>query len=695
MRYLPLSLLLALAFHPALAQLTSFPGAEGHGAATRGGAGGPVTPKIIVVNTLADGIDPDPMVTTLREAVLDPDPRIVVFEVAGYLDLQCQLSIFDPFITIAGQTAPAPGITLRYERLNILTHDVILQHMRFRIGDKPFGNGGSYEFHGIFAGARPNYNCPSSWDPSPRPFDEPCEPDEPIEECDPSTPKIVIHDVMIDHVSINWAIGVSVVLGHSELTDFTLSNSIVGEPLSRNSHWKGAHGKGFLPHVPGMTRLSIVKNLFAHSADRNPLTTGGVDTYVANNVVYASWPPSVTGAAGAPSTTSLQGNVIRTRVTIDPFWTSIGLGGAPLDHALIVSPSIDPATTICFADNQCPVSGDCNEYLEGAVGPEPESFNLVTTDPCPVHEPDSISVLPSTDVLDHVLADAGAFPHPDPGERPDVIDARVVTDTMTRGGTMIDCVDGTRIDHLSGTIESSTPTTITLTDGGGVFSSIPGYIGYRVEIFWFDGMGFLFEDRKIVAYDGGGRTATLGSPLPVALPETGEATFQIYQPCTLNAGGWPPVAAQTRSLGFPADPLEPGQSGYLVLEEWIHGFGETPEVTYVTAYPYNTGFQVTWRTERSDGADLWATSRLEYRPEGESSWRTAPASSLPSHDHRATILGQPENTTFEFRAIHDVFGVEHVAPIGTVNTGERGTGGQPLLRPVRDERAPREFERAD
>jgi hypothetical protein len=104
----------------------AFPGALGWAAQTAGGRGG----KIIRVTTLAaDG--PGSFV----EAIQTKGPRIVVFEVGGVIDLhKRELKITEPFLTIAGQTAPSPGITLIRTGIDVLTHDVILQHIRVRTG---------------------------------------------------------------------------------------------------------------------------------------------------------------------------------------------------------------------------------------------------------------------------------------------------------------------------------------------------------------------------------------------------------------------------------------------------------------------------------------------------------------------------------------------------------------------------------
>jgi pectate lyase len=107
-------------------KVPSFPGAEGFGMWTPGGRGG----RVIEVTSLEDK-GPG----TLREALEEKGPRIVVFRVGGLITLQTPLTISEPFITIAGQTAPRDGICVQGETTNINTHDVILRYMRFRRGN--------------------------------------------------------------------------------------------------------------------------------------------------------------------------------------------------------------------------------------------------------------------------------------------------------------------------------------------------------------------------------------------------------------------------------------------------------------------------------------------------------------------------------------------------------------------------------
>jgi hypothetical protein len=104
----------------------ALPGAWGWTAATPGGRGGQI---LRVTNLRASGAG------SLREALEADGPRIVAFEVGGVIDLgKNTLSIKNPYVTVAGQTAPSPGITIIKGGIGIQTHDVILQHLRVRPG---------------------------------------------------------------------------------------------------------------------------------------------------------------------------------------------------------------------------------------------------------------------------------------------------------------------------------------------------------------------------------------------------------------------------------------------------------------------------------------------------------------------------------------------------------------------------------
>ncbi len=110
-----------------MAQVPAFPGAEGFGMHAIGGRGG----DVYEVTNLSDS-GPG----SLREACEAKGPRTVVFRVSGTIQLKTRLNIMNPYITIAGQTAPGDGVCIRDEAMMVRTNDVIVRYMRFRIGNR-------------------------------------------------------------------------------------------------------------------------------------------------------------------------------------------------------------------------------------------------------------------------------------------------------------------------------------------------------------------------------------------------------------------------------------------------------------------------------------------------------------------------------------------------------------------------------
>ena len=133
--------------------IPAFPGAWGGGMFTTGGRGG----QVIAVTNLNDH-GPG----SLRAAIEATGPRIVVFRVAGIIELESNLNINNPDITIAGQSAPGDGVCIAHQSLNINTHNVILRHLRVRRG-RPEGGQGSDNIGGNPAGQIIVDHCSASW----------------------------------------------------------------------------------------------------------------------------------------------------------------------------------------------------------------------------------------------------------------------------------------------------------------------------------------------------------------------------------------------------------------------------------------------------------------------------------------------------------------------------------------------------
>ena len=267
MRSICLTLLLALSMSivaanraPAVATPAS-PGAVGWAADTPGGRSG----TIIRVTTLAaEGAG------SLLEAVSATGARIVVFEVGGVIDLaERTVRITNPYLTIAAQTAPAPGITLIRGGIDIATHDVIVQHLRVRPGD-----GGRARRSGN------DYDAISTLDGA--------------------------YNVIVDHCSLSWATDENLSASGSRFGGgaapddwrrytshrITFSNNLIAEGLADSVHIKGEHSKGSLIH-DNVTDILIVGNLYAHDRERSPLFKGGARGAIVNNLIYDPGPRAI------------------------------------------------------------------------------------------------------------------------------------------------------------------------------------------------------------------------------------------------------------------------------------------------------------------------------------------------------------------------------------------------------------------
>jgi pectate lyase len=238
---------LALGATPAGA-LPVIPGAAGYGMDTAAGRGGTI---YRVTNLNASGVG------SLKDCIDGTAPRVCVFEVGGYIRLTQDLMIRNGRITIAGQTAPSPGITIRGAALRIQASDVLVQHIRVRAGD--------------------GLNGP---DPENRDSLK-------IEGSDvkPAT------NIIIDHCTFSWALDeLASVWGPHD--NITFSNNIFSEPLHDSMH-PTKDGTGLQPHGFGVLlgssasggRVTMVGNLFAHIAERNPLSRARELVFV-NNMVY-------------------------------------------------------------------------------------------------------------------------------------------------------------------------------------------------------------------------------------------------------------------------------------------------------------------------------------------------------------------------------------------------------------------------
>lgn len=203
----------------------AFPGAEGAGRFALGGRGG----RVYTVTQLGDA-GPG----SLREAVESPGPRTVVFAVGGTITLRSLLRVEHGRLTIAGQTAPGDGITLRGHPFEIAADDVVVRYLRSRLGDETGVDGDAI---GIIAGRR----------------------------------------IVLDHVSASWstdeALSVSARFDTPQRSfdEITVQWSLIAEALNRSAvKAPQPHGFGTLLRAARGARVSFHHNLWAHHEDRMP-----------------------------------------------------------------------------------------------------------------------------------------------------------------------------------------------------------------------------------------------------------------------------------------------------------------------------------------------------------------------------------------------------------------------------------------
>jgi pectate lyase len=358
--------------------LPVFPGAEGFGTLTVAGRGG----KVIEVTSLADD-GPG----TLRAAINDPEPRIIVFSVAGTIEVQSELQIGEPFVTIAGQTAPGGGICIKGAGITITTHDVLIQHLRVRPGNKGPVDADINDAVSILGRHGENEGA---------------------------------YNVVIDHISASWGEDETISTWYGA-HDITISWSIISEALNRSRHRKETHSAGVLIGDSSY-HVSIHHNLLAHNDFRNPLFIGGGTHAFVNNVIY-NWGVLAGEIVDEDANTFL--NFIGNTYLPGPssnrdLYEILFEGGNPL---IYVEDNFGPHRSEASMDDWALVGigyGDVNAPQDSY-----RSFTRFPTYP--------ISAEAAKLALENVLMGAGAT-----APLRDVVDTRIVADVRNSTGKIID-----------------------------------------------------------------------------------------------------------------------------------------------------------------------------------------------------------------------------------------------------------------
>lgn len=219
------------------------PGAYGYGMQTRAAYACGTNPAILRVTNLNDS-----GAGSMRAALEATVPRVVIFEVSGYVDLADTVRISSPCVTVAGQTAPSPGITWRKYGMEVTTHDVLLQYFSVRPGEWGTFNTQNCGFiaYGVDA-----------------------------------------HDIVLDHMSFSWGPDENVAADtyNSGDMNMTIWRSIVAEGLDYPASVDYSPSHGILVMYKSK-KVTIAQNILMTNRERNPFMHGETSTAIVNNLVF-------------------------------------------------------------------------------------------------------------------------------------------------------------------------------------------------------------------------------------------------------------------------------------------------------------------------------------------------------------------------------------------------------------------------
>jgi len=395
--------------------LPAFPGAEGFGAKAIGGRGGKVV-KVTNLNDSGPGsfraavtsphrhwVNPDLYVYEPEEDFIqrldDSGHRIVVFEVSGIINLESELNINTPYLTIAGETSPG-GILVTGYQTSIINHDVIMRHMRFRVGS-----------HRVADGADPELL--DSFDVLGRYWGG-----------------INADNIIIDHCSFGWGVDETVTFSGG-VTNTTIQWSIIAEGLSHAGHPKGEHSKGLL--ISGKYQypntVSVHHNYIAHNRARNPMiaSPADVDTRVdvVNNVVY-NWYGGLAPTSAGAAKINWDNNYAKQGNESNSYSYEVILGDINVEPnpQLYVHGNVG-STRLSQSDP------DWNVGFEWRNQPLDESWRRLTRWDTPKINTSEMTLSVANDILAQVGATAPIR---------DAVDSRVITDFAAKTGSIRDNV---------------------------------------------------------------------------------------------------------------------------------------------------------------------------------------------------------------------------------------------------------------
>jgi len=352
-------------------ELLAFPGAQGFGKHASGGRGG----EVLYVTSLDNS-----GTGSLRWACEDvTGPRTVLFRLGGVIQLDNDIDIYDGDLTIAGQSAPGGGITLKGSGIAVRDNNVIIRGLRIRPGDGPGQTPGDVR------------RCITILNNSK-----------------------TVTDVVIDHNSLTWAVDENITTWYFA-ENITISNNIIAECLMVSIHPKTINNNS--PHSmgsllgPDTRNITLYRNLFAHNWRRNPRITAE-QVEVINNYMYnfdsGALITTSTHVENDPTSSHFINNYFdasRTSAGNPPIWKQ---KSGPLYMDGNLSLQIRPD----YNSDETKMVSDASEIVSEPI------FSSFT---------DKDAIIPAGDVLNSIKDDVGArWPDRDP------VDTRIVGDAVNR-----------------------------------------------------------------------------------------------------------------------------------------------------------------------------------------------------------------------------------------------------------------------
>lgn len=378
------------------AQIPAFPGAEGWGAVSVGGRGG----RVIEVTNLDDA-GPG----SFRDAVNAAGARTIVFRTGGIIPLLSEVQVTNPYIYIAGQTAPGDGIVIKNFPLTVFTHDVTIRGLRIRLGN---------DYAALTAD---NGDCIDIESGS--------------------------YNVIIDHCSLSWGSDEILDIFDPGVNSVTVQWCILSEGLNANVHPKGFHSTGLLIGNDA-SKTSVHHNLIAHCGSRTPLIISETDHEFINNLVY-DW---IYGCElleeGAQLKCDFSGNYYKPH-TYSPY--------PELPIHLDFDSTTILGTQLYMSNNYfSPNTPFITAAQLSAMGPGNAALFSTTS---LLSVPSTVTQQTAFDAYNSVLACAGALL-----PQRDTTDNRVLQSVIDSTGGLIDCIGTAPIFLDSGNLIGATDSTI-------------------------------------------------------------------------------------------------------------------------------------------------------------------------------------------------------------------------------------------